>query len=216
MWGVVQGGDETRAVRGWWVLATLAPFGLGSGPAFWYAGRRAGQPAWERAGWFWFGASLLGYLGALFTKHFWSVAHPFALGEMFVAWAGAVIHALAIREEYVRRVHAVGSRVERSRQARLDAREARRIAREEPRLARELGIGRPDRRGAYDGGLVDVNHAPAGALEELPGVGPALAERITAARAQAAGFASVDELGELLELDGATVERIRERAVFLP
>ena len=212
----MRGGDETRAVRGWWVLATLAPFGLGSGPAFWYAGRRAGQPAWERAGWFWFGASLLGYLGALFTKHFWPPGHPFALGEMFVAWGGAIVHALVIRREYVRRVRAVGPRVERARQARLDAREARRIVREEPRLARELGIGRPDRPGAYDGGLVDVNHAPPGALASLPGVGPALAGRIATARAEAAGFASVDELGVLLDLDPATVERIRERAVFLP
>lgn len=171
----MRGGDETRAVRGWWVLATLAPFGLGSGPAFWYAGRRAGQPAWERAGWFWFGASLLGYLGALFTKHFWPPGHPFALGEMFVAWGGAIVHALVIRREYVRRVRAVGPRVERAR-----------------------------------------NHAPPGALASLPGVGPALAGRIATARAEAAGFASVDELGVLLDLDPATVERIRERAVFLP
>lgn len=144
MKGAVRGGDESRAVRGWWVLATLVPFGLGSGPAFWYAGRRAGQPAWERAGWFWFGASVIGYLGALFTKHFWSLGHPFALGAMFVAWGGAIVHALVIRRDYVRRALTVGAQVERGRQARLDAREAQRIAREEPRLARELGIGGSD------------------------------------------------------------------------
>ena len=28
MKGAVRGGDDSRAVRGWWVLATLVPFGL--------------------------------------------------------------------------------------------------------------------------------------------------------------------------------------------
>jgi DNA uptake protein ComE-like DNA-binding protein len=197
------------------VLGTLlVPFGLGSGVAFWYAGRRAGGVrAWERAGALWFGLSLTGYLVALTTKedHF-PVPHALGLVAMFAGWGGAFVHALVIRPEYVRRV---APRVA-SAQERADVAEARRIVREEPRLAVELGIGRPDRDGAYDAGLVDVNHAPARALEELPGVGAVLARRIEGAREACDGFASVDELAALLDLDGATVERMRDRAVFLP
>ena len=43
--------------------------------------------------------------------------------------------------------------------------EARRIVSRDPAMARELGIGRPDLRRAYDdGGLVDLNNAPAQAI----------------------------------------------------
>jgi hypothetical protein len=155
------------------VLGTLlVPFGLGSGVAFFYAARRAGGVrAWERAGALWFGLSLAGYLVALAMKDREPVAHALGLAAMFAGWGGAFVHAMVIRPEYVRRV---APRVATA-QERADVAEARRIAREEPRLAVELGIGRPDRDDAYDAGLVDVNHASARALEELPGVGPVLA-----------------------------------------
>jgi len=208
----VSWGAQAERVRGWWVLGTLCPFGLGSGVAFAYAARRAGMPAWRRAGGLWFGASLVGYVVAVATKHHDTPAHAIALAVMLAAWGGAFVHALLVRGEYVRRA---GPRAATAA-ARAAAAEARRIAREEPRLAVELGIGRPDREGAYDGGLVDVNHAPPRALERLPGIGPVRAERIAEAREQCDGFGSVEELGEMLDLDGATVERLRERAVFLP
>jgi DNA uptake protein ComE-like DNA-binding protein len=210
----VAGATQSVAVRGWWVLGTLVvPFGLGSGPAFWYASRRAGGVrAWERAGALWFALSLTGYLVALTLKHRFAVPHTAVLVAMFAGWGGAFVHAMVIRPEYVRRAAA---RVARA-QERADAAEARRIVREEPRLAVELGIGRPDRAGAYDAGLVDVNHAPAPALEALPGVGPVLAQRIESAREACDGFASIDDLAALLDLDPATVERMRDRAVFLP
>jgi DNA uptake protein ComE-like DNA-binding protein len=213
----VTGGTQQDGVRGWWVLGTLAPFGLGSGPAFWYAGRRAGVPRWVRAGAAWFALSLAGYLTALATKDTGSPVHAVALAAMFAGWGGALLHALAIRRAYVERVNArLGPQTEAARQARADAEAARRIAREDPRLARELGIGRPDERGAYDAGLVDVNHARADGIARLPGVDPALARRIAAAREEAGGFASAEDLGAVLDLDPDTVERIRPRAIFLP
>ena len=212
-----EGAQQPTGVRGWWVLLALAPFGWGTGPAFWYAARRAGVRRWAVAGTLWLAASLAGYVTALATKGSGSAVHPIALGVMFAAWGGAFVHALVVRPRYVRRVVArVGPQTAPARQARADADEARRIAREEPRLARELGIGRPDRAGAYDGGLVDVNSAPAGALARLPGIDPALAARIAATRETCDGFASVDELGALLDLDPSTVDRMRPRAIFLP
>ena len=56
--------------------------------------------------------------------------------------------------------------------------------------------------------LVDVNSAPAGEIEALPGVGPVLAARILAAREQRA-FASPDELGRVPGVGPATIERLR-------
>jgi DNA uptake protein ComE-like DNA-binding protein len=195
----------------------LDPVRVGLGRRVLYAARRAGVPSWRGAGALWFAASLTGYVVALATKHDGTVMHPIALGVMFAAWGGAVVHALAIRGEYARRVaERLGPQTAQARQERANADEALRIAREEPRLATELGIGRPDRPGAYDAGLVDVNRAPAAALERLPGVGPVVARRIAATREECDGFGSLAELGALLDLDGATVDRMRERAVFLP
>lgn len=86
--------------------------------------------------------------------------------------------------------------------------------------ARRLAARRPARVGAaptsVSGGsvpdvLVDVNRADAAALQELPGIGPVLADRIIEARAQAP-FGSVDELARVPGIGPATVERLRGRA----
>ncbi|GAA0628177.1 hypothetical protein GCM10009534_75160 [Kribbella sandramycini] len=55
----------------------------------------------------------------------------------------------------------------------------RRYARYNPQAVRQAGIGRPDLgRGADDGGLIDLNTAPADLLTTLPGVTPEVAARI--------------------------------------
>ena len=96
----------------------------------------------------------------------------------------------------------------------------RRQARETARdvsMAWELRIGRPDLPREFDdGGLVDVNHAPAAALTELPGMTPALAERVVRVREECGGFTSVEELSALAELPPALTPRIDEFAIFLP
>jgi competence protein ComEA len=63
------------------------------------------------------------------------------------------------------------------------------------------GPGRPAGSGAVGGvgagGKLDLNTATAAQLEELPGVGPVLAQRIVDWRTEHGRFASVDELGEV-------------------
>ena len=51
--------------------------------------------------------------------------------------------------------------------------------------------------GTGQGGLVNLNSASAAELEELPGVGPVLAQRIVDWRTEHGRFASVDELAEV-------------------
>ncbi|MGH7389562.1 MAG: ComEA family DNA-binding protein [Candidatus Rokuibacteriota bacterium] len=57
-------------------------------------------------------------------------------------------------------------------------------------------------------GPLDLNRATADDLARLPGVGPALAARIIAAR-QAGGFDSVDDLTRVRGLGRGRIERLR-------
>lgn len=63
-----------------------------------------------------------------------------------------------------------------------------------------------------DGGTIDLNTASAAQLEELPGVGPSIAQRILEHREKNGPFASVDGLLEVSGIGPATLEKIRDRA----
>ena len=77
-------------------------------------------------------------------------------------------------------------------------------------------MGRPDLPGAYDGGLIDLNHAPIEVIACLPTLGKELAGRVIAARERIGGFASLEDLGTMLDLPGDQVEDLRHHVVFLP
>lgn len=73
------------------------------------------------------------------------------------------------------------------------------------------GSGAED--GAEDaGGPIDLNTADATELEALPGVGPAIAQRIVEHREKNGAFASVDALLEVSGIGPATLEEIRAQA----
>ena len=59
---------------------------------------------------------------------------------------------------------------------------------------------------------VDLNRAPPATLETLPGIGPALARRIVAARSERP-FSSVDDLERVPGIGPATVARLRPLVV---
>ncbi|TDC51123.1 helix-hairpin-helix domain-containing protein [Actinomadura sp. KC345] len=106
--------------------------------------------------------------------------------------------------------------VERVKRQRLLRDKARELAREDPGLAKELRIGRPDLPRQYnDGGLVDVNHAPAEALTLLPGITPELAGRIERVRAEAGGFVSAEELSAVAGLPPSLTGEVADYAVFI-
>ncbi|MFI2101937.1 ComEA family DNA-binding protein [Isoptericola sp. NPDC019693] len=63
---------------------------------------------------------------------------------------------------------------------------------------------------ASPGGAVNLNAAPAAELEELPGIGPALAERIIAWRDENGPFTSVDELDEVSGIGPSVLGQVRD------
>ncbi len=60
------------------------------------------------------------------------------------------------------------------------------------------------------GQLVNVNTATPAELEELPGIGPVLAEAITAHREEHGPFTSVDQLEDVSGIGPVTLEEIRD------
>lgn len=64
--------------------------------------------------------------------------------------------------------------------------------------------------GAAPGGLINVNTATAADLEELPGIGPVLAEAIVAFREENGPFTSVDQLEDVSGIGPVTLEEIRD------
>ncbi len=136
---------------------------------------------------------------------------------LIVGWVGAIATSFAIRNT----TEAAGDSpllvAAKSAEQRLaDRRRALEIARENPSLALEMGIGRPDKSGAFGAGLLDMNNAPTSAIARLPGVGEELATRIEDVRAHTGGFSSLEDLGATLDLPGDLVETLRDQVIFLP
>jgi DNA uptake protein ComE-like DNA-binding protein len=165
---------------------------------------------------------LLGLLWSVIAVAGWAVAiatHGSALSGLLIilGWGGAIATSFGIRSSYRRLSGSSFEEAVAGAKQRLHERDrARKLASERPALAKELGIGRPDLPQAHDAGLIDVNNAPASVLSKLPGFDGAFTTKVVEARAQMRGFASVEDLGMALDLDGDTVERLRSLVVFLP
>ena len=79
-----------------------------------------------------------------------------------------------------------------------------------PREGQEGMAPAPVTGGAVAGGLVNVNSAIATELEELPGIGEVIAQRIIDYRTENGPFATVDELVDVSGIGDAILESIRE------
>lgn len=102
--------------------------------------------------------------------------------------------------------------------ARARRAEARAIVTKDPLMARELGIGRPDQQRAYDdGGLVDLNNAPAGAIATTCGIPVDTAGLLVQAREARGGeFSDVTEALIAAEIPVQLWDQVRDRAVVVP
>ena len=200
--------------RSRWPWISLIPVGLGAWAPI-YAGVRARRWSWILLGALCCAIVIGGFVKNGTSKH--PGSDDVAGLLLIVGWVGAIAASFSIRPAYERQMSSpLLEASEEARQRLSDRRRALALAHENPALAQEIGIGRPDKRGGADVGLVDVNNAPVGALEKLPGIDDQLATRIAEVRAQIGGFSSLEDLGAALDLDGDLVEGLRERIVCLP
>jgi hypothetical protein len=210
------GPARTSWFRGRAWLLLVVPLGFTTWAAFLYIGIRARRPSW--LAWAGLYAAALAASGVLDAPaHPGSAAQGVAAGLLVLTWIGGGIHAIAVSSQAVLRIRSRTDPVVRAARARIELRsEGRRLLATQPALAREIGVGRPDVPGARDYGLVDVNHASASVLARLPGMTDDLARRAVQERAQVGGFSSVEDLGLVLDLPPATVDQMREVAIFMP
>jgi DNA uptake protein ComE-like DNA-binding protein len=200
--------------RSRWPWISLIPVGLGAWAPI-YAGVRARRWSWIILGVLCCALVIGGFIQNGTSKH--PGRDDIAGALVIIGWAGAVAASFSIRPAYDRQMSSPLLQASEDARERLsERRRALALAHENPALAQEMGIGRPDRRGAADAGLVDVNNASVAVLETLPGIDDQLATRIAEARAQIGGFSSLEDLGAALNLDGDLVEGLREKVVCLP
>jgi hypothetical protein len=94
---------------------------------------------------------------------------------------------------------------------------ARKLATDDPAIAHDLRIGRPDLPRQYDdGGLVDLNSAPAAVIATTCGLSRPAADSIVTARTRCGGFLAVDDLFSLADVPVGAWDTIREHAIVLP
>ncbi len=198
----------------WWVwVACLVPLGLGAWAPLAPSVQRR-KPVWA----LFTTLSLALVIAALFVPTGPDGDNSLKGALVIAGWVGAIATSLSIRRPYLEGTNPSGWETRKARAAeRLRVRrEAIALVASDPALAAELGVGRPDVRGAQHAGLIDVNHASAAAIAGLPGFDAALAARVVQLRGELNGFDSVVDLGLVADLDANHVERLRERTVFLP
>ncbi|MEU6250844.1 hypothetical protein [Glycomyces sp. NPDC047010] len=160
----------------------------------------------------------------------WALWSSFA--TLLVSTVGAAVHLLAIRR-YVWAPRGAGPEPKPApppkpvpvgdwvapaldQAARLRE-DARRLAEGDPSLAKRSGVGRPDQpRHLDDGGLVDLNHAPAAVLGDLPGFNAALAEQVRERVERLGPFQSLDEVIVEVGVAPGFERHLREYAVLIP
>ena len=77
-------------------------------------------------------------------------------------------------------------------------------------------LGRPDLpRNLDDGGLLDLNTMPADQLGRFAGLSRDETDRVLDARARLGRFSSLDELAVYADLAPATVDALRDQAIFV-
>lgn len=240
----VRDGARQSAVRrvaggSWYFVLTIATTGLFAWVPFLHAARRLGVQRLRRtaAVYGMLGIGLMSFNGALPRDQHGvligttaqvegGVVGGLALAVMVIA----LVQLWSVRKRvYGRPYGTVGDAAGSSTQADADpavaealaARTRRQVARDlaarDPLLAHDLRIGRPDLPRKYDdGGLVDLNSAPADVIARACGVDTASADKIVTARDTRDGaFAAVDEVFLVAELAPATWDKIRDKAILI-
>ncbi|WP_157530311.1 helix-hairpin-helix domain-containing protein [Microtetraspora niveoalba] len=143
------------------------------------------------------------------------------VASMLLNTLGGTVHAFTIRRRVFPRPDPVAygndQAIQFAQHRRELRQEARELAEQDPGLAMELRIGRPDLPRRYDdGGLVDLNHAPAAVIATLPGMTPELVEQILEARQVVGTFSSAVEVCVTANLPADLTSPLTEYTIYLP
>ena len=230
--GVAQG----QRVRGgrWYFILTVLSVGFLAAIPFWHAARRLNRPGVRRLAVIYAVADIYLWILMILTppdnpdgssgNEALSTLGGFS---MFVIMIVACIQLRSLRRQaysqarfaeapYPITPQPVDPVMAQALHARARREEARRLVVDDPALARELGIGRPElRRGYDDGGLVDINTAPAEVIAGVCQIDRSVADSIVAGRAaRGGGYFNVGELLVDVGLPPHLQDQVRERAVF--
>jgi DNA uptake protein ComE-like DNA-binding protein len=200
-----------------WALVPLVSLGTLSWAPFLYATVRTGAQKFKIATGVYLSLSVVAGVLLAVAGHGHGGLNTFAGLLLILLAAAGCAHTLAIRNEYGRQLALFEDPTLLAAQQREERRaRALRLVKQNPKRALQLGVGRPDVKGSFDGGLVDINHANAKALATLPGIDADKATQIVELRESADGFSSADDLDVVLDLEPGTLAQLRERVVFLP
>jgi len=202
----------------WWPVLPVVTLGFLAWVPFAQAGVRFRHRGWLAAAVAYVAAEILAL--ALLQGYSQGVRAPrTSVGGslLFAVMLVGAGHALVVRGAALRRLALEEAPEMRRAARRVELRKrARELAREDPGQARELGVGRPDLPGSFDGGLVDLNHAPAAAIARLTGIEAGVAARIVAVREEVDGFSSLEDLDLVLDLPPSVLAELRPLVVLLP
>ncbi|NJC71630.1 hypothetical protein HC031_18170 [Planosporangium thailandense] len=223
-------GPDRRPITWWWFLVPLLTCGMGTFVMVLVGGLKLRSRFHTVAAAGYFLLTVIFFVGAQFTTpgHV-GVADAVITPFFLVDWLGGTAHVIVLQMKArgAAPVPVAAASWPTGTDPALAAaqwraqrrQEARALLTTNPPLAAELRIGRPDLPGRQydDGGLVDVNHVPAGYLVSELDLTPDAAAEIVAERERRGGFSSPDEL--VIFCSTMTPERlaiIRDRLVFIP
>jgi hypothetical protein len=219
----------------WYFVVTLASAGLLAWVPFVHAARRLrrrSDAVW--AGAYGIAAAVVGVLLALNPTD--AQGDPVAGGQvvsalggflMLAVMAGACVQQTSLRREvyFTTPVAPVDTLLvpvgtDPALAAALAARDrretARALAARDPLIARDLRIGRPDLPRTYDdGGLVDLNSAPAAVIGEICDLTADVAAHIVDTRTACGGYLVLDDVFTMADIPVSTWEVVRDRGVVI-
>lgn len=219
-------GQRFRA-GGWYFVLAICSAGFLAAVPFWHAARRLGRAQIRTTALAYTAAGI--YLVVLMALTPPQKADGSSGNETLSTIGGLSVLAVVVlaciqlrplrREVYGGRgVVAAHSdpTVARALGARTRREETRQLIAREPGLRRELGIGRPDLgRGYDDGGLIDVNTAPAEVIARVADIDQADADALVRARtARGGSWFDMAELIDSVPLPPYAQEQLRDRAIF--
>jgi Zn-dependent protease/DNA uptake protein ComE-like DNA-binding protein len=209
----------------WYFVITILSFGVFAWMPFLYAAmllHRRSIAVW---------AAIYGAAAVIITAPLWlPLDTETSTGTVIITVWGlsmvttvivGCVQQIALRREVYRALSGEGIAPDPALAAALHARARRDTARQltagDPLIARDLHVGRPDLPRTYDdGGLVDLNSAPAAVIADICQLSPETAATIVTARTARGGFRAVDDVLAAIEIPTGASDAIREHGVVIP